>query len=161
MSIIDVIALIIKGVLLGGLGGVLLPTLLMSVVFNGADFLAQFSNGTNVLVIATSLIAIPFTVLFQGLIGGGLRDTLVFGAITGAAVAVLVAILGQFTSKRNASLIITAIGVIVALWLVLAQSNEITLALGLDGVQIWVLAALYVLLIAWLSRSLRNFGGVS
>lgn len=160
MSTIDLIALTIKGAILGGLGGVLLPTLWMAIVFNGADFLQQFTNGTNVLVIATSVIAIPFTILFQGLIGGGLRDTLVFGAATGVVVALLIAILNRFTSKRNSALVIIAIGVVAALLLVLTQSNEITLALGLEGAQIWVLALLYVLLVAWLSRSLRNFGGV-
>lgn len=161
MSTIDLIALAIKGAILGGLGGVLLPTLWMSIVFSGADFLAQFTNGTNVLVIATSVIAIPFTILFQGLIGGGLRDTFVVGAVSGMVVALLIAILTKFTSKRNAALVITVLGVIAALVLVLTQSNEITLALGLEGLQIWVLGLLYVLLIAWLSQSLRNFGGVA
>jgi hypothetical protein len=157
---IDLVALAIKGAILGGLGGLFLPALWMAIVFNGADFLQQFTNGTNVLVIATSLIAIPFTVLFQGLIGGGLRDTLVFGAATGVVVAMLIAILTRFTSNRNATLIIMVVGVLAALLLVLTQSNEITLALGLEGAQIWVLALLYALLIVWLSRSLRNFGGV-
>lgn len=160
MSTIDVIALIIKGAILGGLGGLILPALWMAIVFNGADFLQQFTNGTNVLVIATSLIAIPFTVLFQGLIGGGLRDTLLFGAATGVVVALLIAILSQFTSKRNATIVIVAVGVVAALLLVLTQRDTITLSLGLEGAQIWVLALLYVLLVAWLSRSLRSFGGV-
>ncbi len=160
MSTIDAIALVIKGAILGGLGGLILPALWMSIVFNGAEFIQQFTNGTNVLVIATSVIAIPFTVLFQGLIGGGLRDTLLFGAVTGAVVALLIAILGHFTSKRNATIVIVLAGVLAALALALTQSNEITLSLGLEGAQIWVLALLYALLVAWLSYSLRNFGGV-
>lgn len=160
MSTIDAIALVIKGAILGGLGGLILPALWMSIVFNGAEFIQQFTNGTNVLVIATSVIAIPFTVLFQGLIGGGLRDTLLFGAATGAVVALLIAILGHFISKRNVTIIIIVAGVLAALALVLTQSNEITLSLGLEGAQIWVLALLYALLVAWLSHSLRNFGGV-
>ncbi len=160
MSTIDAIALVIKGAILGGLGGLILPALWMSIVFNGAEFIQQFTNGTNVLVIATSVIAIPFTVLFQGLIGGGLRDTLLFGAVTGAVVALLIAILGHFTSKRNVTIVTVLAGVLAALVLVLTQSNEITLSLGLEGAQIWVLALLYALLVAWLSYSLRNFGGV-
>ena len=160
MSTIDAIALVIKGAILGGLGGLILPALWMSIVFNGAEFIQQFTNGTNILVIATSVIAIPFTVLFQGLIGGGLRDTLLFGAVTGSVVALLIAILGHFTSKRNATIVIVLAGVLAALALALTQSNEITLSLGLEGAQIWVLALLYALLVAWLSYSLRNFGGV-
>jgi hypothetical protein len=161
MSTIDTIALVIKGVLLGGLGGLILPTLWMSIVFSGADFLQQFTNGTNVLVIATSVIAIPFSVMFRGLIEGGLRDTTLFGAATGAVVAILLAILSRFTTKRNAALVVIAVGVVVGLLLALTQTDQITLALGLQGVQIWVLMLLYVLLVAWLSRSLRDVGGVS
>jgi hypothetical protein len=160
MSTIDTIALVIKGVLLGGLGGLILPTLWMSIVFSGADFLQQFTNGTNVLVIATSLIAIPFSTMFTGLIEGGLRDTMLFGAITGAVIAVLIAILGRFMFKRNVVLVIIGLGVVAAFLLVLTQSQQITLSLGLQGAQIWVLALLYVLLVAWLSRSLRDVGGV-
>ena len=160
MSTIDTIALVVKGVLLGGLGGLILPTLWMSIVFNGSEFLQQFSNGTNVLIIATSLIAIPFSVMFRGLIEGGLRDTTLFGAATGAVVAVLLAVLSRFTTKRNAALVVIAVGVVVALLLALTQSDQITLSLGLQGPQIWVLVLLYVLLVAWLSRSLHDFGGV-
>jgi hypothetical protein len=161
MSTIDTIALIIKGVLLGGLGGVVLPTLWMSIVFSGAEFLQQFTNGTSVLAILTSVFTIPFSIMFTGLVEGGLRDTAMFGAITGAVVALLLSILSRFTSKRNAALVIIGAGVIVALLLVLTQSNMITLSLGLQGAQIWVLALLYVLMVAWLSRSLREVGGVS
>jgi Na+/melibiose symporter-like transporter len=98
--------------------------------------------------------------MFTGLIEGGLRDTLMFGAITGAIVAILIAILSRFTTKRNAWFVIVGAGLVTALLLVLTQSQQITLSLGLQGAQIWVLALLYVLLVAWLGHSLRDVGGV-
>lgn len=93
---IDAIALIVKGALIGGLGGLLLPTLLISIVFNGSAFIHQFSNGSGVLAIVTSLITIPFSALFVGLLEGGLVTTAVFGMATGAAVALVVALSRRF-----------------------------------------------------------------
>jgi hypothetical protein len=156
MSTIDAIAQIIKGVLLGALGGLLIPTAWMSVVFGGPTFIQQFSDGSNIVVILTSLIAIPFSTLWRGLLDGGLLTTVLFGAATGAVIGLLTLIIRQFTTKRASAIVSAGLALVVVVVLVLTQSGQITLATGLTGAQIWVLAALYVLGAAWLGYTLRE-----
>ncbi len=152
---INAIALIIKGALIGGLGGLLVPATWMALVFGLGPFLQQFADNQSIFVILTSLISIPFSILFQGLLEGGLILTTIFGAASGAAVAILVLVLQRF-SKRVATVVVGILALIVAVVIGLTQSAQITLALGLTGVQIWVLLALYAVCFAALAFKLRE-----
>lgn len=152
---IDAIALIVKGALIGGLGGLLLPTLLISIVFNGSAFIHQFSNGSGVLAIVTSLITIPFSTLFVGLLEGGLVTTAVFGMATGAAVALVVALSRRFGGQRLAAVVCAVLATLVALVLLVMQPAQMTLLTGLSGAWLWLLMALYVAATAWLGWALR------
>lgn len=156
MSVIDSVALLIKGFLLGGLGGLLLPALWMSIVFGGPTFVWQFSDGSNILAILTSLITIPFSTLFQGLLEGGLISATLFGAVSGVAVGAVVLLLRRFANRRAMALICGTLALIIALVIVLTRGPEITFATGLSGAQVWVLCVLYVAAIAWLGWKLRE-----
>jgi hypothetical protein len=156
MSLIDSVARVIKGFLLGGLGGLLLPTAWMAIVFNGSAFLGQFTDGTSIYVILTSMIAMPFSTLFQGLLEGGLLQTALFGAASGAAIAVLGLVLRRFVSRRGIAIISGVLALIVAIALVVTQSPQIMFATGLVGAQIWVLCAIYVVALTWLSYWLNQ-----
>lgn len=156
MSTIDSIAHIIKGLVLGALGGLLIPVVLMSIVFGGPGFIKQLNDGTSVPVILTSLISIPFSALFTGLIEGGLLTTIEFGVVTGGFLAIVTLLIRQFVTKRTSALVCGVLALVIAIVVVLTNSNQITLSTGLAGVQVWVLAALYVLGCAWLGYKLRE-----
>lgn len=155
---INATALIVKGALLGGLGGLIVPTLWMTLVFGSQPFLQQFTNGSNIVVILTSLISIPFSIMFQGLLEGGLIETILVGAASGAGVAILVMVLRRFVSKRALPFVIAAIAAVAALIFGLTQATRLTLATGLGGWQIWVLLGLYVISFALLASWLREPG---
>ena len=156
MSMIDSIAHIIKGFALGGLAGLFVPTAWMTIVFGGPTFVKEFSDGRAIAVILTSIISIPFSILFQGLFGGGLLTTVIFGAASGIVIAIVTLIVRPFTTKQSASILCAVLALIAAVILVLTQSSEITLSTGLVGAQIWVLAGLYILTTAWLGYKLRD-----
>jgi hypothetical protein len=153
---INATALVIKGALLGGLGGLVVPTLWMTLVFGVQPFLQQFSNGSNIVVILTSLISIPFSIMFQGLLEGGLIETILVGAASGAVVAILVMVLKRFVNKRALPFVIAGIAAVAALIFGLTQAARLTLATGLGGWQIWVLLVLYVVSFALLAAQLRE-----
>lgn len=142
--------MVLKGVLIGGLGGLVLPAIWMSLVFGLRGFLAQFTDGTSLPVILTSLISIPFSTMFRGLLEGGLLTTTVFGALSGAAVAVLAVILRRFLDRRATAIACGVMAFAVAALMVFTQGSEITLATGLIGAQIWVLVLMYAAMVAWL-----------
>ncbi|MFN4294749.1 MAG: hypothetical protein ACK4JD_11505, partial [Thermoflexales bacterium] len=70
VRMIDAIAFLVKGALIGGLGGLVLPTVWLSLVFGFRPFLEQFTDGSSILQIVASLIAVPFSALFTGLLEG-------------------------------------------------------------------------------------------
>jgi len=156
MSTIDSIAHTIKGTVLGALAGLALPVVWMTIVFGGPALVKEFSDGRAITVILTSLISIPFSILFQGLVSGGLLSLIAFGAATGFVIAIITLIVRGFATKQAAAAFCAALAFIAAVFLVLTQSPGITLATGLTGGQIWVLAALYVLAAAWLGYKLRD-----
>ncbi len=147
---IDAIAFLIKGALIGGLGGLMLPAALMSLVFGLHPFLQQFTDGSSILQIVTSLIAIPFSTLFTGLIEGGLVTTALFGAASGGAVALLVLALRRFVGRPVIAVIAGILAGVVATLLAVTQAGEITLATGLTGPGLWLLLATYVAAVVWL-----------
>jgi hypothetical protein len=155
---INATALVIKGALLGGLGGLIVPALWMALVFGAQPFLRQFTDGSNIIVILTSLISIPFSVLFQGLLEGGLIETTIVGAASGAVVAILVMALRRLVSKRLLPFVVAAIAAVAALIFGLTQTSRLVLATGLGGWQIWGLLALYVISLAFLASALREPG---
>jgi len=153
---IDSIAHTIKGFALGAIAGLVVPAAWMTIVFGGPTFIKQFSDGRNIAVILTSIISIPFSILFQGLMGGGLLTMVIFGAASGVVVAILTLIVRPVMSKRMTAILCAVLALIVAIILVLTQSAEITLSTGLVSAQTWVLAALYVMFAAWLGYKLRE-----
>jgi hypothetical protein len=154
MSGLDAFAMVLKGFLLGGLGGLVLPTIWMAIVFGSPGFFRQFTDGTSLPVILTSVISIPFSTMFRGLIEGGLVQTIVFGAVSGAAVAIVALLLRRFLERRWVAVVCSIMALAVGAALVYTQSSEITLATGLFGAQIWVLVLMYVAMIAWLGYTL-------
>jgi hypothetical protein len=147
---IDAIAFIIKGALAGALGGLILPAAWMSLVFGAQPFFRQFSDGSGIFQILTSLVVIPFGTLFVGLIEGGLVTTTLFGAASGAAVGLLVLALRRFVRRPVIGGIAGLLALAVAVFLVALRSDEIALATGLVGLPAWVLLVLYVVAVAWL-----------
>lgn len=153
---IDSTAHVIKGAVLGALGGLLLPVVWMSVIFGGPTFIAQFSDGSSLPAILTSLIAIPFSTMWRGLLEGGLITTTIFGLVSGILIAILTLALRSTMDKRRSALVAGALALLVFVLVALTQSIEITLATGLIGAQIWVLGVLYVAGAAWLGYKLRE-----
>ncbi|MCS6849417.1 MAG: hypothetical protein RMN52_17085 [Anaerolineae bacterium] len=152
---IDAIAFLVKGALIGGLGGLVLPTVWISLVFGLRPFLEQFTDGSSILQIVTSLIAIPFSTLFTGLLEGGLVTTTLFGAASGAGVALLVLVLRRFIGRTAIAVVAGVVAAGVSLFLGTTRSNEIALMTGLAGPNLWVLLAAYVVIVAWLGRQLQ------
>lgn len=147
---IDAIAFIIKAGLAGGLGGLVFPAAWMSLVFGAQPFLRQFSDGSSAFEILTSLVAIPFSTLFVGLIEGGLVTTTLFGAASGAAVGVLVLALRRFARRPVIGGVSGLLALATAVFLALERAGEVALATGLVGPPAWALLALYVAAAAWL-----------
>ncbi|MCS7056030.1 MAG: hypothetical protein NZM18_07675 [Thermoflexales bacterium] len=152
---IDAIALLIKGALIGGLGGLILPTVWLSLVFGLRPFLAQFGDGSSILTILTSLIAIPFGTLFTGLLEGGLVATTLFGAASGGGVALLVLLLRRFIGRPLIAAIAGVLAAGAAVFLAAARSSEIALMIGLTGPSLWLLLAAYVAVVVWLGWRLQ------
>ena len=156
MSAIDSIAHAIKGTFLGALGGLLLPVVWMSIVFGGPGFVRQLNDGSSIFVILTSLIAIPFSTAWRGLFDGGLITTIEFGAAAGLVIAIVTLVFRQALTKRTAAIVCGVFALVVAVALIVMQSSQITLATGLIDLQIWVLAALFIVASAWLAYKMRD-----
>lgn len=152
---IDAIAFLVKGALIGGLGGLILPTVWISLVFGLRPFLEQFTDGSGILQIVTSLIAIPFSTLFTGLLEGGLVTTALFGAASGAGVALLVLALRRFIGRPIIAGIAGALAAGAAIFLASTRSAEIALLTGLTGPSLWLLLAAYVAVVVWLGWRLQ------
>ncbi|MFC1465124.1 MAG: hypothetical protein ACFLMY_09770 [Candidatus Brachytrichaceae bacterium NZ_4S206] len=152
---IDAIAFLVKGALIGGLGGLVLPTVWISLVFGLRPFLEQFTDGSGILQIVTSLIAIPFSTLFTGLLEGGLVTTTLFGAASGAGVALLVLALRRFIGRPVIAGIAGALAAAAAIFLASTRSAEIALLTGLTGPSLWLLLAAYVAVVIWLGWRLQ------
>lgn len=152
---IDAIAFLVKGALIGGLGGLILPTVWISLVFGLRPFLEQFTDGSGILQIVTSLIAIPFSTLFTGLLEGGLVTTALFGAASGAVVALLVLALRRFIGRPIIAGIAGALAAGAAIFLASTRSAEIALLTGLTGPSLWLLLAAYVAVVVWLGWRLQ------
>jgi hypothetical protein len=146
----DAIAFIIKGALVGALGGLVLPAGWMSLVFGAQPFLRQLSDGSGIFEILTSLVVIPFGTLFVGLVEGGLVTTTLFGAASGAVIGLLVLILRRFATRAVIGVIVGLLALAVAILLAVGKADEMALATGLAGLPAWVLLALYVAAAAWL-----------
>ena len=156
MSMIDSIAHTIKGFALGALAGLVLPVAWMTVVFGGPTFIKQFSDGRAITVILTSIISIPFSIMFQGLFGGGLLTLVIFGAASGVVIAIITLIVRPIMPKQTTAILCAVLALIAAVMLVLTQSSEITLSTGLVGTQVWVLASLFILFAGWLGYKMRD-----
>lgn len=152
---IDAIAFLVKGALIGGLGGLILPTVWISLVFGLRPFLEQFTDGSGILQIVTSLIAIPFSTLFTGLLEGGLVTTALFGAASGTGVALLVLALRRFIGRPIIAGIAGALAAVAAIFLASTRSAEIALLTGLTGPSLWLLLAAYVAVVVWLGWRLQ------
>ncbi len=152
---IDAIAFLVKGALIGGLGGLTLPTVWLSLSFGLRPFLMQFADGSGVLQIITSLIAIPFSTLFTGLLEGGLVVTTLFGAASGAGVALLVLALRRFIGRPAIAGIAGALAAIAAIFLASTRSAEVALVTGLAGPSLWLLLTAYVAIVIWLGWRLQ------
>ncbi|PJF46868.1 MAG: hypothetical protein D6709_06075 [Chloroflexi bacterium] len=152
---IDAVAFLIKGALIGGLGGLILPTVWVSLFFGLRRFLQQFTDGSDILQILASLIVIPFGAFFTGLLEGGLIVTTLFGAASGVGVALLVLALRRFISRLAIAGIAGALAAMAAVFLTSTRSSEVTLATGLAGPSLWSLLAAYVAVVIWLSWRLQ------
>lgn len=152
---IDAIAFLVKGALIGGLGGLVLPTVWISTVFGLRPFLQQFTDGSSIVEIVTSLIAIPFSTLFTGLLEGGLVTTTLFGAASGAGVALLVLTLRRFVGRPLIAAIAGALAAAGAIFLAFTRAPEIALMTGLTGPNLWPLLAAYVAIVVWLAWRLQ------
>lgn len=152
---IDAIAFLVKGALIGGLAGLILPTVWLSLVFGLRPFLAQFTDGSGIPQILTSLIAIPFSTLFTGLLEGGLVTTMLFGAANGAAVALLVLVLRRFIGRPVIAAIAGGLAAATAIFLATAHASEVALLIGLAGLNLWPLLAAYVAVVVWLGWRLQ------
>ncbi|GIV83173.1 MAG: hypothetical protein KatS3mg052_0180 [Candidatus Roseilinea sp.] len=155
IRMIDAVAFLIKGALIGGLGGLILPTVWVSLFFGLRPFLQQFTDGSGILQILASLIAIPFGAFFIGLLEGGLIVTTLFGAASGAGVAMLVLALRRFVSRLAIAGIAGALAAMAAVFLMYTRSSEVTLATGLAGPGLWSLLATYVAVVIWLGWRLQ------
>lgn len=154
---IDTVALFIKGALLGGLLGFVGSAAYLVLVFGLPSFLDLVGTGSSIAVILSSLISIPFSVVWLALLEGSLVSAALIGLVMGLAVALVVLIMRKAgATKRTAALVCGGLALAAAILFGLTQQTQITLSTGLTGVHVWVLCAIYVALAAWLGWTLRE-----